>query len=281
MGLFIERLYTTRGRRLREHPWAAKDGELPVTRLVIAGVDHVFYPRDASGPHQQHIVLREMAARALTRLDPRRDGSAEGLHPLHGFFPDLPEGLMDHSLPQLPLPPEETAVEHLATLMGCSITPRLASPGRVLAALEPLRRALPHGAAPAIAATTRDVYLYRQVIDINDALWQLRRYLSARVREHSNTTVVQAGFQGEEAAAVAASIEWRAAICARRRGHDMEKQLLSLPPGGTDFEAEASRLVSLAHAFHRRPAPAIRRAGRPAVLLGGTQRAQPLVPLRQ
>ncbi|MEU5476815.1 DUF6545 domain-containing protein [Streptomyces mirabilis] len=254
IGLFIERLYTMSGGQLREHAWATKDGELPLTRLTLSGTDHVFYPSDASQPHQQHIVLREMATRALTRYGVDADCSVQRLHPLHRLLPDLPKRLVERALPQLPSAPDELVAEYLATLMGYSITPRLPRPAKALAVLEPLRNALTEGAAPTITATTGDAYLYRQVIDINDALWDLRRHLSARVRKQVAMTVGHAGIEGDEAMAVSASLEWRSALRARRGGH-VEKQVLPLPPGGTDFAAEVSRLVALAHAFHRLPIP--------------------------
>ncbi|MGW0333489.1 DUF6545 domain-containing protein [Streptomyces sp. NPDC003011] len=253
MGLYVERLYTTNGRQLREHPWAPKDGELPVTCLSIAGTDHVFYPRDTSQPHQQHIVLREMAARALRWAGPDTADSARA-HPLNQLLPDLPEGLMEAAVPQLSGPPDETAVEHLATLMGYAITPQMPRPGRALAALEPLRAALDGGSGRAIAATTGNAYLYRQVIDINDAMWRLRQHLSAPVREQARASACRAGFAGDEAAAVAAAIEWRAALRARQRGQ-VETQVLPLPAGGADFAEEVSRLAALAQAFHGVRAP--------------------------
>ncbi len=262
MELYIEHLYTASGRQLREHGWAPKDGELPVTRLTLAGTDHVFYPRDTSRPHQQHIVLREMAARALLWADQDAAVAHGSGHPLRRLLPDLPDQVIEEALPELPGQPDERAVEHLATLMGYAITPRLPRPGRALPALEPLRRALSDEPAPAIAPTTGEAYLYRQVIDINDAMWRLRRHLSARVREQAESTARDAGFTGTEAAAVAAAIEWRAALHARPRGH-VEAQVLPLPAGGNSFADEVSRLVALAHAFHgvRVPKPPLAEAG--------------------
>jgi hypothetical protein len=262
MELYVERLYTASGRQLREHGWAPKDGELPVTRLAVAGTDHVFYPRDTSRPHQQHIVLREMAARALGWAGHDVAETHGGGHPLSKLLPDLPDQVVEAALPQLPGQPDERVVEHLATLMGYAISPRLPRPGRALAALEPLRRALSDEAAPAVAPTTSDAYLYRLVIDINDAMWRLRRHLSARVREQAEATACEGGFTGDEAAALAAAIEWRAALHARPRGH-VEAQVLPLPAGGSGFADEVIRLVALAHAFHgaRVPRPPLAEAG--------------------
>ncbi|MEV6404107.1 DUF6545 domain-containing protein [Streptomyces bobili] len=248
MGLYIERLYAEGGRRLQEHAWAPEDGELPITRLTIAGTDHVFFPQDTSTPHQRHIVLREMAARALCWSAPSEAAHSDG-HPLSRLLPDLPDKVVEEALPQLPGQPDEIAVEQLATLMGYTTTRRLVRPGRALSALEPLRRALSGEPVSAAGAANGDVYLYRQVIDINDAMWGLRRHLSARARDQAAATVRQAGFTGDEAAAVAAAIEWRAALRSRALGH-VEAQVLSLPPGGAGFADEVSRLVALAHAFH-------------------------------
>ncbi|MGW3308319.1 DUF6545 domain-containing protein [Streptomyces sp. NPDC001073] len=260
LDLLVQQVYSRHGRRLKVHAWHIDDGDLPVTRISVSNTDHVFYPSDTSEPHRQHILLREIAARALTDRVPLQNSAVP--HPVHALFPAISREAVAESLPDLPAPPDAATVEHLATFLGLCLMPPPATSGRTLAALEPLRRMLMRGGAPPVEATTAPSYLYRQVIDINDALWRLRRHLSPHVRAQAEQSVQRAGMRGLAASAASAAIQWRAALIAEQR-EPPGKDPLPLPPAGRDFTSEVRRLVALAHAFHDPRLGALERSPHP------------------